>query len=88
MWTYTQKTLYNLDNLAEAPFKGRSKLSLVALLAGICLLVFAIVLILKPEILAFLLAGVLIFLGLAFLSLSFVLKGSSSSRSGFRMHLF
>lgn len=87
MWKYTQKTLYDLDNLTEVHLQGRSKLSFVALLAGVGLLVFAVILILKPEILAFLLAGVLIFLGLAFLSLSFVLKGPSS-RSGFRMHLF
>jgi len=84
MWTYTQKTLYNLG---DTSFRGRSKLSLLALVAGLCLLGFAVILILKPEILAFILAGVLIFLGLGFLSLSFVLKGSSSG-SAFKMHLF
>lgn len=84
MWTYTQKTLYNLG---DSSLGGRSKVSIIALVAGLCLLGFAVILILKPEILAFLLAGVLIFLGLGFLSLSFILKGSSS-RSAFRMHLF
>ncbi len=84
MWTYTQKTLFNVG---DSSFRGRSRLSLLALIAGISLLGFAIILILKPEILAFLLAGVLIFLGLGFLSLSFVLKGSSARRA-FKMHLF
>jgi hypothetical protein len=83
MWTYTQKTLYKLG---DTPFQGQSKLSALALIAGLGLLAFAIILILKPEILAFILAGVFIFLGLGLLSLSFVLKGTASK--GFRMHLF
>lgn len=83
MWTYTQNTLYKLG---DTPFQGQSKLSLLALVAGLALLGFAVVLIIKPEILAFILAGVFIFLGLGLLSLSFVLKGNTNK--GFRMHLF
>lgn len=84
MWTYTQKTLYKLG---DSPFRSQSRLSFLALIGGLSLLGFALILILKPEILAFLLAGVLIFLGLGLVSLSFMLK-TPTSRGGIKMHLF